>query len=258
MAADQPDRDDEATQSPAEPDAPPSAHDVPSSAHDEPAGHTVDDVPGERVAETEIRPVPSDLSQPDRVGPSSTSVMPPVEDVPGSPRWSARASVRTPDVVEDQPDEWAEPPRSVLVPVLVTACILLLVALFALGTWLIFAGRPSGTPTTTPTVQNATPPATTQAQTSTSAARTPIPIPDVRGLDYETAAARLSALGFTPVRRDEIDSEVPKGKVVGTDPPKGTPVVPGESVRINVIVSLGPPEQTTTAPPSEGPSTTPT
>ncbi len=220
MAADQPDRDDEATRSPAEPDAPPAhdepapAHDEPASAHDEPAGQTVGDVPTDRGAETEIRPVPSDLSRPDQVGPGSTSVMPPVEDVPGTPRWSARASVRTPDVVEAEHDEWAEPPRSVLVPVLVTACILLLVALFALGTWLIFAGRPSGTPTTTPTVQNATPPATTEAQTPTSAARTPIPLPDVRGLDYETAAATLSALGFTPVRQDEINSEIPKGKVI--------------------------------------------
>ena len=45
-------------------------------------------------------------------------------------------------------------------------------------------------------------------------------------------------LGFIPVRRDEIDSEVPKGKVVGTDPPVGTPVLPGDD-RINVRVSLG-------------------
>jgi hypothetical protein len=217
----------------------------------------MDGVPSDPWAETEISPVPADLSRPDRAGPGSTNIMPPVEELPGSPRWSARAPVRTPDIVEDERDEWAEPPRSVLVPILVTACILLLVALFALGTWLIFAGRPSGTPTTTPTVQNATPPATTGAQTSTTAARTPIPLPDVRGQDYETAAATLSALGFTPVRRDEIDSEIPKGKVIGTDPPVGTPVIPGESVRINVRVSLGLPEETTPAPPTESPSPKP-
>jgi hypothetical protein len=295
MAADEPDRDDEAPRtSDAEPGAPDSAvrgSAVPGSAGRDDAGRddagvgtpeddgssdlgderpattgetreqsvpddqTLDGVPSVSSAGTEVRPVPPDVSRPDRVGPGTTGGLPPVDDVTGSPRWSARASVRTPDVVEEEHHDFAEPPRGLLVPLLVTVCILLLVALIGLGSWLIFASRPSGTPTATPTVQNATPPATTAGQTATTMTSPPriqIPLPDLRGLDYETAAAELTKLGFVPVRRDEIDGEVPKGKVVGTDPPVGTPVFTGTS--INVIVSLGLPNPTT--PPAE-PTPTP-
>jgi PASTA domain len=220
---------------------------------DDQIGQTLDGKPNHPFAETEIRPVPPEVSRPDNVGPGSTGIMPPV-DVPGTPRWSARAPVRTPEIPEEEPHDWAEAPRGLFVPILVTVCILLLVALVGLGSWLIFASRPSGAPAPTPTVQNATPPATTGARTATtpvSVAPTEIPLPDVRGLDYETAAAKLTALGFTPVRRDEIDGAVPKGKVIGTDPPAGTPVRPGPGVRINIRVSLGLPETTR---PAESPT----
>ncbi len=232
MAADQPDRDDEAPGTSAD------ESDLSGSA-DEGTIAPRDEAPG---------PIPPDVSRPDRLGPASTSVMPPVDDAPGSPRWSARAPVRTPDIAEDEHDHWAPPPRGLMVPILVAVCVLLLVALLGLGTWLIFASRPSGTPATTPTVQNATPPATTGAQpTTTTITTTPpaadVPLPNVRGLDYETAAAELVKLGFVPARRDEINGEVPKGKVVGTDPPERTPVRPGAT--INIIVSLGLPDATT-------------
>jgi beta-lactam-binding protein with PASTA domain len=141
-----------------------------------------------------------------------------------------------------------------LVPILVTVCVLLLVGLLGLGSWLIFASRPDGTPATTPTVQNVTVPATTAAQTTTITTTPPpteLTLPNVRGLDYETAAAELTKLGFIPVRRDEIDGEVPAGKVVGTDPPDGTPVLTG--TRINIIVSLGLPAQSS---PAQSPSPT--
>ncbi len=259
MAADHPDRDDEAPHTPADesdesgsggegptaqrfPAPPPPDEDA--SADEGPAAPG--SRPSEPSAETEIRPVAPDLSR-DRVGPGSTGILPPVDGIPGTPRWSARAPVRTPDIAEDEHD-WAEPPRGLLVPILVAVCVLLLVALLGLGSWLIFASRPSGTPATTPTVQNATVPATTAAQTTTITTTPPpteLPLPNVRGLDYETAAAELTKLGFIPVRRDEIDGEVPAGKVVGTDPPVGTPVLTG--TRINIIVSLGLPVQSSPA-----------
>ena len=74
-------------------------------------------------------------------------------------------------------------------------------------------------------------------------------LPNVRGLDYETAAAELTKLGFIPVRREEINGEVPAGKVIGTDPPQGTPVLTGTRINIDrvagtsdSIVSCGIPE----------------
>jgi hypothetical protein len=270
MAADHPDRDDEAPATPdrdtgtgrMEPDPGRPGHSEREGASSTdsagaPGGQTreqpaLDDSgrpreggAGDPWAETQIRPGSPESSGVDRAGPGSTGVLPPVEDAPETPRWTARASVRSPDVVEDEHD-WAEPPRGLLVPTLIALLVVLLIVLFGVGTWLIFANRPSGTtPATTPTVQSATPPATTEPPApTTTPPPTPVPLPDLRGKEYEAAAAELSKLGFTPVRRDEISSEVDKGKVVGTDPPAGTPVVPGPNVRINIIVSLGLPDST--------------
>ncbi len=226
---------------------------------------TRDRIPSDPWAETtqtrqDARPVPPDGSGPGRVAGGDTSILPPVASTlgeagsstaePGTPRWTARAQVPTPEVEEEVHPEWAEPPRSPLVPILVAVCILLLVALVGLGIWLIFADRAATTPTPTPTVQTATPPVTSStratATTTTSVPPSPVPVPNLRGQDYNAAAAALTQLGFVPVRQDVVDADVQKGKVVGTDPAAGQQVRPG--TRINVFVSSGPPRDTTPSP----------
>ena len=159
--------------------------------------------------------------------------MPPVDDVPGSPRWSARAPVRTPDIAEDEHDDWAEPPRGLMVPILVAVCVLLLVALLGLGSLAdlrlppVRHARHYSDGAERDSAGDHRVPRPPRPHHDDPAARPRSRLPNVRGLDYETAAAELTKLGFIPVRRDEINGEVPKGKVVGTDPPVGTPVLTG-------------------------------
>jgi hypothetical protein len=255
MAAD--DHEDEAFpgSGPTPNDSSASLGDTREQPHDDaPVAQTQDQIPSDPWGETEIRPGPGSSTD------GGTSILPAVDHPaesggpagpkPGSPRWTARAQVRTPDVEEEIHEEWSEPPRGPLVPILVAICIVLLIALVALGTWLIFLDRPSATPTPTPTVQTATPPPPSNTRTSvtttTTVPPTPIPIPDLRGQDYAAAAAQLTLLGFVPVRHDAVDADVPKGKVIQTDPVAGQLVRPGTS--INVIVSAGPPQERTPTP----------
>jgi serine/threonine-protein kinase len=65
-----------------------------------------------------------------------------------------------------------------------------------------------------------------------------IPIPDVSQLDPFAAAATLGQAGFQVSSAETPSDTVPKGKVVGTDPPAGTPVPRGSAVK--VLVSSGP------------------
>lgn len=251
MAAD--DRDDGAPDTGApEPDS------EPAFDPDEP----IDAQPGS--AETEIQsfpPVPP--ARP--VGPGSTRIMPPVDDggpptaagrPPGEsvPVWSARAQVPTPpDVYEDDHAGWVEPPRANLMPVLVTVCALLLIALAGLGVWLIFADRSgSNSPAPGPAspASSAAPAPRSAAPTSSTPAA--VALPDLRGLDAEAAVAKLRQLGFVPQRRDQSDAQIAAGKVIGTDPPVGSVVIPGAT--IGLLVSTGP---ATPATSPAAPTTTP-
>ena len=261
MAAD--DRDD-----PAEPAAQEPTADETSPATERPgtdetreqplsdasAAQTQDRIPSDPWAQTEIRPVPPDEPGPAALAPGGTSILPPVDaggpGEPGTPRWSARAQVPTRDVEEEVHEAWAEPPRGPIVPILVAVCILLLIALFGLGTWLIFANRPATSPTARPTVQTATPPPSTNTRVTTSTSPVPeeVALPDLRGQSYDKAAETLTKLGFVPVRNDVLDATVPKGKVIGTDPPAGTKVRPGPNVKITVFVSTGLPDVTSPPP----------
>src|SRR5262245_19741159 len=89
-----------------------------------PARHNVapDGSPDETARVEPVGPAPGPGAPPP-VGPSGTSVLPPTPGGPPEPpRWAARAQVPTPRV-EQYGDEWVtEPPRSLLVPVLVTVC----------------------------------------------------------------------------------------------------------------------------------------
>jgi len=238
---------------------------------EQPRGDTVEQPPADPWAEdTEVRPAgsvppsfPDAIGEPEppasdaetvNVGPTGTGVLPAVTADEPQPRWSARAQVRPPDVDQGGvvDEEWAEPGRSPMVPILVAVVILLLLGLVVLGAFLLLNNRDDVVtpPSTTPTVQTASAPATSPATrtTTTSAPPTTAPpteveIPDLRGQDYDAAAAKLKDLGFVPRRVDEFNGQLPAGKVTGTNPPAGNKVRPGAT--IDVIVSKGLPQPTT-------------
>jgi hypothetical protein len=140
-----------------------------------------------------------------------------------------------------------------VVPVLVTVCVMLLLGVLGLGTWLIFTNRPGPALSPTPPVST-TPPTSTSPPTTapTSVTPTTVAIPGLIGQDYDTAAGTLTSLGLDPVRRDEFN-EAPAGMVIGTDPAEGTQVPLGTIV--TVIVSLGPePSPSPPASPTESPT----
>jgi eukaryotic-like serine/threonine-protein kinase len=85
----------------------------------------------------------------------------------------------------------------------------------------------------------------------TSKGHAPVPVPPVTGpgSSYASAAAVLTALGFTPVQANAYSSTVPKGQVIGTTPdPTAGPVPYGSQVTVQV--SLGP--KPVTIPPLTG------
>jgi hypothetical protein len=194
------------------------------------------------------------------VGPGGTSVLPPVPGgpppTPEQPRWAARAQVPT-RRADEYADEWVtEPPRRLLVPVLLTIAVMLLLGVVATGVWLALTadGPPAPSPTTTPatgtpTATETTSPTTTPPTTTTSPSPDGIQVPDVSGQEYEAAAQTLGGLGFEPERVDIFSDTVPEGLVIGTSPPEGSTIAAGETVR--VFVSLGPE-------PTEGPTETST
>ena len=166
---------------------------------DDELGRTVERPPADPWAEeTEIRPLsdlpptqvhptelpPTELSPTQvppagpNVGPSGTGVLPTVPGEPPPPRWSARAQVRTPDIEEQHDEEWVEPGRSPLVPILMAVAALLLIALIVLGAVLLLSNRdtPVPTPTATDTVQ----PTTAAPTTTTAVSYTHLTLPTNR------------------------------------------------------------------------------
>jgi serine/threonine-protein kinase len=68
-----------------------------------------------------------------------------------------------------------------------------------------------------------------------------VPIPSFSGANagsFAAAQAALASLHLTATEHDVFSDTVPKGHVVGTDPPAGTPAIIGSSVAVNV--SKGP------------------
>ncbi|MGH9096546.1 MAG: PASTA domain-containing protein, partial [Acidimicrobiales bacterium] len=75
----------------------------------------------------------------------------------------------------------------------------------------------------------------------TSMGHAPVAIPPVTGpgSTYASAAAALTAAGFTPTQANDYSSSVPAGQVIGTSPdPSAGPAPFGSTVTVNV--SLGP------------------
>ncbi len=99
---------------------------------------------------------------------------------------------------------------------------------------LLRAARPGISPRPATTVKFAAqaldppvPPRVDAARSDDDAPAASVPVPDVRGLPARTAVRRLHALGLRV-------SEVGRGAIVGTFPPAGARVAPGDTVRLRV------------------------
>lgn len=76
-------------------------------------------------------------------------------------------------------------------------------------------------------------------------------VPNVVGLDYNSAATKLTNAKLVPVRVDQSSDTVPAGQVISTNPAPGKPAVQGSTV--TVVVSSGPaPPQPVSVPPVTG------
>jgi hypothetical protein len=236
------------------------------------------------VTPTEPGPVPPEPAAgdetviahgpPSEIGPSGTSVMPTVTEPAPPPRWSARAQVRPPEQ-QDLGGEWEvaggsdwdEPPprgRRSLAPFLITLLALVLLGILAFGIGLVASSRDTGVPVPVPTATaNSAPPATTRPAAATTTAEVPttapttapalVAIPDVSGIDYDSAAAQLQVLGFQTKRVDHTSTTVAAGVVIATNPASGQ--VRALSSTVTIIVSSGAP---TTQPAGSTPAATPT
>jgi serine/threonine-protein kinase len=74
--------------------------------------------------------------------------------------------------------------------------------------------------------------------TVTVAREPAIPVPDVSQQDPAAAGAILGAAGFQVTQVPTPSDDVPNGKVIGTDPPTGTPLPRNSAVKL--LVSTGP------------------
>jgi penicillin-binding protein 1A len=66
-----------------------------------------------------------------------------------------------------------------------------------------------------------------------------LPVPDVRGHNYDDAARLVTQAGFTPERFNVIDGSVPLGAVRAQSPPGGSSAPRGAVVTLEVSVSSG-------------------
>jgi beta-lactam-binding protein with PASTA domain/predicted Ser/Thr protein kinase len=80
-------------------------------------------------------------------------------------------------------------------------------------------------------------------------------IPELAGESATSAANRLNQLGFQTTQVEEFSNEIPRGRVIRTNPPAGDRVDP-KSVTVQIVVSAGPETTTTVAPTTTAPTTT--
>ena len=174
---------------------------------------------------------------------------------PGADVWSGRAEVPEPGTRPAVPDDsdWAsgpEPRPAWVLPVILGVALLLLLGLLGLGLWLSLRDgkTPTTPPTTTPAATSAapsrTPSASPTASASSSAAT--VALPDLKGVQYDAAVALLQGKGLVAQRVDTVNSSLPAGTVINTDPAGPVDVPAGSTVRLFVAV----PPPPTTAPPS--------
>jgi serine/threonine-protein kinase len=82
-----------------------------------------------------------------------------------------------------------------------------------------------------------------------------VALPNLRGVSAADAQKALTDLGLTPAVRNQVDTSVPVGFVIGTDPPAGSSVQAGSTVTL--LVATAPPTSAS-APPSRSASPSPT
>jgi PASTA domain len=204
------------------------------------------------------------------VGPSGTTVMPAVPPPPpppgsgptapaGTPRWTARAQVPQAESHDTMAEGLYEEPtgRGLGTTLIIGGCVVLLLAAIAFGVWLVVRGLMGVTPTppVEPTQPTATAPPTTAPTKPSPTPTTPVavPVPDLRGQDYNAAATTLTGLGLVPKRVNEPSTTVAAGKVIRTDPSGGF-VLSGSN--ITVVVSSGSPTPSASPSPSPAPKKT--
>lgn len=174
-----------------------------------------------------------------------------------APTWVARARVPVRDHNYEMVD-WdpGEPPRrGIVVPLLIATLVVLLVALVGVLVWL---GSRAGTapPPTTP------PPTTTTRAKAPDRPRTTRPpatiatvtVPDLVGLPYEEALAKLPE-GITAQVVERMSASVKPGVVIGTNPPAGTTLPVPATIKIFVSMRPGSAEPEPTGSAEPGPST---
>jgi beta-lactam-binding protein with PASTA domain/tRNA A-37 threonylcarbamoyl transferase component Bud32 len=90
-----------------------------------------------------------------------------------------------------------------------------------------------------------------------STGKNSIEIPDVAGESVDRAIADLLKAGFKSTsQKNEFSPDVPKGKVIKTEPGAGSKADP-ESTTVLIVISNGPETTTTTAPPATTTTTKP-
>ncbi len=99
------------------------------------------------------------------------------------------------------------------------------------------SGKPAGTVTAQAPPAGTTLVAGSEVRINVSKGPTPVAVPSVVGLLYDTAAAQLQAADFA-VARDDVDSDEPKGTVVGQNPAGNTTAAKGSTITLSV--SKGP------------------
>ena len=87
---------------------------------------------------------------------------------------------------------------------------------------------------------------TIQLTVSTGPEVVPGGIPNVAGLDTAAATAMLKSVGLVTTPISQYSGTVPNGRVIGTDPPVGSPARQGDTVTLQV--SQGPAPQPVTMP----------
>ncbi|MFI6265788.1 PASTA domain-containing protein [Micromonospora sp. NPDC051006] len=230
-------------------------------------------LPAERAGSNESGGKPPEPGAPEATAPlgrpvDRTAALPPERAAP----WSGRAEVPPPrpaDYREQTGDWYAEDQggRRWWLPILWGVLTLLLVALLGTALWLVLNAdddrpgpEPSPSPVLTTAVRTSAAP-TSAAPTSEAPSSAPptteaagVPVPPVTGLPQATAEALLDGLGLS-YRVEFRPSELPPGRVIGTEPGAGELV--SEDDEVVLLVSQAESSETV-EPPTPSPTGTAT